>query len=97
MTSPPLNKYPSDVHPHSINDQSHSKKTQPKKPIYLKTAEVSAHERLYAAWGAMMLETGFCEIEKHEHMMPGLRSIFSRRKLTENDVKILLVIAKKTH
>lgn len=72
-------------------------------PDYIPPAEASPEadgalrERLYAAWGAMMLETGFCEIEKHEHMMPGLRSIFSRRKLTENDVKILLVIAKKTH
>jgi len=53
-------------------------------------------ERLYAAWSAMMLETGFCEKEKLEHMMLGLRRIFSRGKLTDNDVKILLGLAKQS-
>ena len=53
-------------------------------------------ERLYDAWSAMMLETGFCEKEKLEHMMLGLRRIFSRGKLTENDAKILLGLAKQS-
>lgn len=58
-------------------------------------ADGALRERLYAAWSAMMLETGFCEPEKLDHMMLGLRRIFSRGKLTENDVKILLGIAKQ--
>lgn len=58
-------------------------------------ADGALRERLYAAWSAMMLETGFCEKEKLDHMMLGLRRIFSRGKLTENDVKILLGIAKQ--
>ena len=53
-------------------------------------------ERLYGAWSAMMLETGFCEKEKLDHMMLGLRRIFSRGKLTENDAKILLGLAKQS-
>ncbi|MFA7256338.1 MAG: RNA methyltransferase [Kiritimatiellales bacterium] len=53
-------------------------------------------ERLYDAWSAMMLETGFCEIEKLDHMMLGLRRIFSRGKLTDNDVKILLGLARQS-
>jgi tRNA/rRNA methyltransferase len=71
-------------------------------PSYAPPAEVSPEadgamrERLYAAWSAMMLETGFCEPEKLEHMMLGLRRIFSRGKLTDNDVKILLGLAKQS-
>ena len=53
-------------------------------------------DRLFEAWGEMMLETGFCEPEKLEHMMMGLRRIFSRGKLTENDARILLGLARQT-
>ncbi len=53
-------------------------------------------ERLYEAWSSMMLETGFCEKEKLDHMMLGLRRIFSRGKLTENDARILLGLAKQS-
>lgn len=59
-------------------------------------ADGAMRERLYGAWSAMMLETGFCEVEKLDHMMLGLRRIFSRGKLTENDVKILLGLAKQS-
>lgn len=71
-------------------------------PTYEPPAEISPEadgamrERLYTAWSAMMLETGFCEKEKLDHMMLGLRRIFSRGKLTENDVKILLGLAKQS-
>lgn len=59
-------------------------------------ADGAMRERLFTAWSAMMLETGFCVPEKLEHMMLGLRRIFSRGKLTENDVKILLGLAKQS-
>ena len=59
-------------------------------------ADGALRERLYEAWSAMMLETEFCEKEKLDHMMLGLRRIFSRGKLTGNDVKILLGLAKQT-
>ena len=59
-------------------------------------ADGTMRERLYEAWAAMMLETGFCEKEKLDHMMLGLRRIFSRGKLTVNDAKILLGLAKQS-
>jgi tRNA C32,U32 (ribose-2'-O)-methylase TrmJ len=59
-------------------------------------ADGKLRERLYEAWSGMMLETGFCEKEKLDHMMLGLRRIFSRGKLTKNDAKILLGLAKQS-
>ncbi len=71
-------------------------------PSYVPPAECSPEadgkmrERLYETWSAMMLETEFCEKEKLDHMMLGLRRIFSRGKLTVNDARILLGVAKQT-
>ena len=59
-------------------------------------ADGAMRRRLFTAWEAVMLETGFCEQEKLDHMMLGLRRIFSRGKLTDNDIRILLGIAKQT-
>lgn len=53
-------------------------------------------DRLFEAWSRMMLDTGFCKADKLEHMMMGLRRIFSRGKLTDNDVKILLGLARQS-
>ncbi len=53
-------------------------------------------DRLFDSWSHMMLETGFCKPDKLEHMMMGLRRIFSRGKLTKNDAKILLGIARQS-
>ncbi|MGE4489755.1 MAG: RNA methyltransferase [Kiritimatiellales bacterium] len=59
-------------------------------------ADGAMRERLFDAWQHMMIETGFCEQEKLDHMMLGLRRIFSRGKLTENDAKILLGLARQS-
>ena len=59
-------------------------------------ASGTMRDRLFDSWSHMMLETGFCEPEKLEHMMMGLRRIFSRGKLTENDARILLGIARQS-
>jgi len=53
-------------------------------------------DRLFDSWSHMMLETGFCKEDKLEHMMMGLRRIFSRGKLTKNDAKILLGVARQS-
>ena len=53
-------------------------------------------DRLFDSWSHMILETGFCKKDKLEHMMMGLRRIFSRGKLTENDTKILLGVARQS-
>ena len=57
---------------------------------------VEMRERVYARWQEMMIETGFCQPQKLEHMMLGLRRIFSRGKLTDNDARILLGLAQQS-
>jgi len=57
---------------------------------------IQFRERLFAAWEQMMLRTGFTQPEKLEHMMLGLRRIFSRGQLTEADAKILMGLARQT-
>jgi len=59
-------------------------------------ADGEMRDRLFDSWSHMMLETGFCKKDKLEHMMMGLRRIFSRGKLTENDAKILLGVAHQS-
>jgi tRNA/rRNA methyltransferase len=72
------------------NDPSYS-------PPSERTDEATGQMRdlLFDSWSNMMLESGFCEPEKLTHMMLGLRRIFTRGKLTDNDVKILLGIARQ--
>lgn len=52
-------------------------------------------ERMFAAWAETLLSTGFCKEDKRDHMMMGLRRIFSRGVETENDVKIMLGLARQ--
>ncbi len=63
-----------------------------------RSAETSIRmrERVYARWEEMMLATEFCQPQKLEHMMLGLRRIFSRGKLTDNDARILLGLAQQS-
>ncbi len=53
-------------------------------------------ERMFATWREMMIKTGFTHEQKLDHMMMGLRRIFSRGKLTVPDVKILMGLAKQS-
>ena len=53
-------------------------------------------ERMFAVWREMMIKTEFTHDQKLEHMMMGLRRIFSRGKLTVPDVKILMGLAKQS-
>jgi TrmH family RNA methyltransferase len=59
-------------------------------------ADSELRERMYAVWREMMIETEFTHDQKLEHMMMGLRRIFSRGKLTVPDVKILMGLAKQS-
>lgn len=63
-----------------------------------RSSEATGHMRdlLFETWSQMMIQTEFCKPDKLEHMMLGLRRIFSRGKLTDNDVKILLGVAKQS-
>ncbi len=59
-------------------------------------ASVEMRERVYERWEEMMIATEFCQPQKLEHMMLGLRRIFSRGKLTDNDARILLGLARQS-
>ena len=59
-------------------------------------ANSELRERMFSTWREMMLETEFTHEQKLEHMMMGLRRIFSRGKLTVPDVKILMGLAKQS-
>ena len=59
-------------------------------------ADSDLRERMFTAWREMMIETEFTHDQKLEHMMMGLRRIFSRGKLTVPDVKILMGLAKRS-
>jgi TrmH family RNA methyltransferase len=59
-------------------------------------ASSELRERMFAVWREMMIETEFTHDQKLEHMMMGLRRIFSRGKLTVPDVKILMGLAKQS-
>ena len=53
-------------------------------------------ERMFAQWKETLFDVGFFKEDKSEHMMMGLRRILSRGKLTVNDAKIMLGIARQT-
>ena len=59
-------------------------------------ANSELRERMFDVWREMMLKTEFTHEQKLEHMMMGLRRIFSRGKLTVPDVKILMGLAKQS-
>jgi len=59
-------------------------------------ADSELRERMFSLWREMMTETQFVHDQKLDHMMMGLRRIFTRGKLTVPDVKILMGLAKQS-
>jgi len=59
-------------------------------------ANSDLRERMFGVWREMMIKTEFTHEQKLEHMMMGLRRIFSRGKLTVPNVKILMGLAKQS-
>jgi TrmH family RNA methyltransferase len=53
-------------------------------------------ERMFDCWDKAMKDIHFCEEEKREHMMLGLRRVLTRGPLTENDVKIMMGLARQS-
>jgi TrmH family RNA methyltransferase len=53
-------------------------------------------ERMFAMWEQVLLEIGFMEKAKAQHMMLGVRRVFARGALSEDDVRILMGIARQT-
>lgn len=52
-------------------------------------------EQMFALWREALLKIGFMKEDKALHMMLGLRRVLSRGKLTRNDVKIMMGIARQ--
>jgi TrmH family RNA methyltransferase len=59
-------------------------------------ATAAMKERMFVMWEQALLEIGFMQPDKARHMMLGVRRIFSRSRLTEDDVRILMGIARQT-
>lgn len=59
-------------------------------------AASSMKERMFAMWEQVLLEIGFMEPAKAQHMMLGLRRVFARGAQSEDDVRILMGIARQT-
>lgn len=53
-------------------------------------------EQMFKMWRQSLLEIGFMDQHTADHMMLGLRRIFSRGQLSENDVRILIGIGRQT-
>ncbi len=59
-------------------------------------AENRMKERMCAMWEQVLLEIGFMEPAKAQHMMLGVRRVFARGAQSEDDVRILMGIARQT-
>jgi tRNA/rRNA methyltransferase len=51
--------------------------------------------RLLDIWREMLLEVGYMEPEKAEHMMQGFQRIFSRGVFTDDDVSMMMGVARQ--
>ena len=59
-------------------------------------APSAMREAMFAKWRRALLGIGFMTDDTADHMMLGIRRIFSRGQLTEKDVQILLGVAAQT-
>jgi len=59
-------------------------------------ASSELRERMFAMWRQALLDVDFMPPEKADHMMMGLRRIFSRATLTTADIQILMGMARQT-
>ena len=58
-------------------------------------ASVALRERMFGLWRETLLQIGFMKEDKSEHMMLGLRRVFARGAFTEDDVRILMGVARQ--
>jgi len=59
-------------------------------------ASSDLRERMFAMWRQALLDVDFMKSDKSDHMMMGLRRIFSRATLTTADIQILMGMARQT-
>jgi tRNA/rRNA methyltransferase len=67
-------------------------------PPQEKSLEASGklRERMFEMWRETLITIGFMNEDKADHMMQGFRRIMSRGPLTEDDVRIMMGIARQT-
>ncbi|OGV66755.1 MAG: hypothetical protein A2498_12905 [Lentisphaerae bacterium RIFOXYC12_FULL_60_16] len=58
-------------------------------------APSGVRERMFTMWRESLLAVGFMQADKADHMMLGVRRIFSRGRLTEDDARILMGVARQ--
>lgn len=58
-------------------------------------ANSSLKERMFGMWERALLDIGFMKEENARHMMLGLRRILTRGRMTEDDARILMGIARQ--
>jgi TrmH family RNA methyltransferase len=58
-------------------------------------AQIAMKERMFEMWEEALLKIGFMSEDKSQHMMLGIRRIFGRGKLTEDDVRIMMGVARQ--
>ena len=59
-------------------------------------ASSAERERMFDIWRTTLLNIGFMHDQTADHMMLGLRRILARGSLTDNDVRILMGIARQS-
>lgn len=59
-------------------------------------APAELRERMFQAWRQALLDIGFMDNERDQHMMLGLRRILARAPLTCDDTAILMGMARQT-
>jgi len=58
-------------------------------------APSAVRERMFTIWRDTLMQVGFMETDKADHMMQGLRRIMARGAVTVDDVKISMGIARQ--
>ncbi len=53
-------------------------------------------ERMFGIWRDLLLEIGFMESNKADHMMQGFRRVMGRGAQTEDDVRIMMGVARQS-
>ncbi|MDA0322588.1 MAG: TrmJ/YjtD family RNA methyltransferase [Verrucomicrobia bacterium] len=60
-------------------------------------ATTDLRERMFEMWREMLMDVGFMKDDMADHMMMGIRRVFSRGALTTDDVRILMGVARQAH
>ncbi len=60
-------------------------------------AETALRERMFGIWREVLLDIGFMKEDKADHMMQGFRRVMGRGAISEDDVRIMMGVARQMH